>query len=88
MTGGTDDQTDNDITFFFNIKWRIDFPDDWDEAVLVLKNMYEKAGVDFEANERKPNVYRAIVNGEVGCTISQDEARRTLADYIQRTKKR
>lgn len=86
VAGGTDDQTDMDIVHFFNQNWRIDFPEDWDEAVVLLKNMYKKAGVDFEANERKPNVYRVIVNGEVGCTISRDEALRALENYVQSTK--
>ncbi|MBR3050059.1 MAG: hypothetical protein IKG61_01235 [Selenomonadaceae bacterium] len=86
VAGGTDDETDMDITFFFNKNWRIDFPDDWDEAVVLLKNMYKKAGVDFEPKEKGRNVYRVIVDGNVGCTIKREEALRTLADYIQHNK--
>ncbi len=84
VAGGTVDETDWDIAYFFNQKWPIDFPEDWDEAVALLKDMFRKAGVDYEPNERKPNVYSAIVNGDVGRTIKREEALRTLADYIQR----
>ena len=83
VAGGTVDETDWDIAYFFNQKWPIDFPEDWDEAVALLKDMFRKAGVDYEPNERKPNVYSAIVNGDVGRTIKREEALRTLADYIQ-----
>ena len=84
VAGGTVDETDWDIAYFFNQKWPIDFPEDWDEAVALLKNMFKKAGVDYDPNEREPNVYSVIVNGEVGRTIKREEALRTLADYIQR----
>ena len=83
VAGGTVDETDWDIAYFFNSKWPIDFPEDWDEAVALLKNMFRKAGVDYEPNEREPNVYSVIVNGDVGCNIKREEALRTLADYIQ-----
>ena len=84
VAGGTVDVTDWDIAYFFNQKWPIDFPEDWDEAVALLNNMFKKAGVDYDPNEREPNVYSVIVNGEVGRTIKREEALRTLADYIQR----
>ena len=83
VAGGTVDETDWDIAYFFNQNWPIDFPEDWDEAVALLKNMFKKAGVDYEPNEREPNVYSVIVNGNVGCNIKREEALRTLADYIQ-----
>ena|GEM_PF-4195441 len=84
VAGGTVDETDWDIAYFFNQKWLIDFPEDWDEAVALLKNMFKKAGVDYDTSERERNVYSVIVNGDVGCTIKREEALRTLADYIQR----
>jgi len=86
VAGGTVDETDWDIAYFFNQKWPIDFPEDWDEAVALLKSMFKKAGVDYDPSERDRNVYSVIVNGEVGRTIKREEALRTLADYIQHNK--
>lgn len=85
VAGGTSGESYRDM-MFFNQNYGIGFPQNWDEAVGKMGELYRLSGTKFKANNDnpdgtigKPNLYIDIASG---IPISYEEARARLANSI------
>ena len=84
VAGGTTGESYRDM-LYFNQNYQIGFPNNWDEAVGKMGELYRLSGTQFKAyNDQadgtsKPNRYIDIASGR---EISYAEARARLANSI------